>query len=316
MRAGDIPPEQAALLRTIQQLAARTARLRQRMLASDPDVAAATEMLSQMEGITSKRKGVEAKADTIGVPARWVTRAQELGQAGQKWSDEQLFPQPVRSTRRQSVSHLRNDIRQLTDMAAISAARTHRLTIEGIEFEPAPTAARQFRTNMQALWTRAARSADAIRLRGRNPDHSWAITDAEWQDLLGRYSGHPLPLIEESWRRYSVPKIAEEANQSLTELRRSMHRGPMPPSAVDWEEPPRPDVLIRRAQETLHTVLRSRLDADPPRTRPARRPGTSIGSAIDDVMPASASRAWYAAPHLNDPIAPAAQPQRDIGADR
>ncbi|MBF6302778.1 hypothetical protein IU459_35380 [Nocardia amamiensis] len=297
-------------------MAARTARLRQRMLTSDLDVAATTEMLSEIEKFTLKRKLVEDKADTIGVPARWVHRAQELGRAGHTWSDEQLFPQPVRSTGRKAVSRLAQDTRQLTDMAAVTAVRTHRLTIEGIEWEPAPSAARQFRTNMQALWTRSARAADAIRLKGQEPGQPWDTSDAEWQHLLRHYMEHPLHHVDESWRRYTAPSIAEKANHSLTELRRTMHATPKPPSAVDWEEPPRPDVLIRRAQEALHTLLRDRLDADPPRTRAARRAGTSIGAAITDIMPpAAAALSWYAAPHLNNRIPPAAEAQRDIGAD-
>lgn len=316
VRAGDLPPEQAALLRTIQQLAARTARLRSRMLDADPDIATATQMLAQIEKCTQQRKHAETRADTLGVPGQWIKRAQELGRAGQSWSDEQLFAQPVQPRGRSPISRLAEHTRQLTEMAAITAARTHRLTVEGIEWEPAPAAMRHFRANMQAVWACAALRADAIRLRGRDPGRPWEISDAQWRQVVARQANAPLPSIEEAWRRYADPHIAEKAHNSLTELRRGLNSTAKPSSAADWEKPPRPETLIARAQDALHTLLRERLYDDGFRTRPARGAVPPIRSAITDIMPATGNHAWYAAPHLSTSAAPAAQPQRDLGVDR
>ncbi|MFD8248130.1 hypothetical protein [Nocardia sp. NPDC059691] len=315
VRAGDLPAEQAAVLRTIQQSAARTARLRKRLLAADPDIATATKLLTQIEKCTEKCKRAEASADTLGVPGQWVKRAQELGQAGHEWSDEQRFAQPVRPRGRSPASRLTQHTRQLTEMAAIAAVRTHRLTVEGIEWEPTPTAARQFRANMQAVWACAVRTADVMRLRGHEPGHAWAINDAEWRQLVGRYANAPLPSIEQAWLRYADPHIAEKAHNSLTELRRTLNSAAKPASAVDWEEPPRPDALILSAQDGLRMLLRERLYDEPPRTRPARGAVAPIRSAITDIMPAAGNHAWYAAPHLNSSAASAAEPQRDSGVD-
>ncbi|MBF6341253.1 hypothetical protein IU450_36040 [Nocardia abscessus] len=316
VRAGDIPVEQAALLRTIQQLAARTARLRQRMLSADMDVTKFSEMLTHIEGFTQQRKHAEASADRIGIPAQWIKRAQEFGLAGQEWSDEQRFPKPARPRGRRVRSRLIQDTRQLTDMAVIAAVRTHRLTIAGIEREPAPTAARQFRANMRAVWACTSGAADALRLTRQEPGSPWEITDAELRDLVGRYADLPLASLDEAWRRYAAPHIAEKAHNSLTELRRTLHTAAKPSSAVEWEEPPRPDALITRAQDALHTLLRDRLFDEPPRTRRARGVVAPVGSAITDIMPAKGNFRWYAAPHLNNPPASPAEPQRDLGVDR
>ncbi|MEW1736259.1 hypothetical protein AB0346_09965 [Nocardia beijingensis] len=316
MRAGDLPAEQAAVLRTIQQSAARTARLRTRMLSADPDIATATAIVGDIEKSTHQRTRAEASANALGIPAQWIKRARELGQDGHEWSEDQLFARPVRPRGRSPTSRLTQHTRQLTEMAALAAARTHRLTIEGIEWEPAPAAVRQFRTNMHIVWACAARAADAMRIRGREPGRPWEISDAEWRQLVGRHANAPLASIEQEWRRYAEPQIAERAQNSLTELRRILNSVAPPASAVDWEEPPRPDALIVRAQEALHAVLRERLFQQPTRTRPSRSALSPIGSAITDIMPATGNRAWYAAPHLNTAAAPAAAPQRDFGVDR
>ncbi|MEU2042680.1 hypothetical protein [Nocardia niwae] len=273
-------------------------------------------MLTHIEGFTQQRKRAETSAHSIGVPAQWIKRAHEWGRAGQEWSDEQRLPKPARPRGRRIRSRLTDDTRQLNDMAVIAAVRTHRLTIAGIEREPAPTAARQFRANMQALWACAARAADALRMTRQEPGSPWELTDADLRQLVSRYADVPLSSLDEAWRRYAVPYIAEKAHNSLAEMHRTLHTTTVPSSAVDWEEPPRPDALITRAQDALHTLLRDRLFDDPPPTRRARGVVAPIGSAITDIMPAKSNRAWYAAPHLDNRPASAAEPQRDVGIDR
>ncbi|MEU5762235.1 hypothetical protein [Nocardia sp. NPDC047648] len=315
-RAGDLPAEQAAVLRTIQQSAARTARLRTSMLSADPDIATAITILGHIEQSTHQRKRAEASAASLGIPTQWIKHARELGHAGHEWSEDQLFARPVPARGRSPTSRLTQHTRQLTEMAAIAAARTHRLTVEGIEWEPAPAAVRQFHANMQAIWACAALRVDVIRLRGRDPGRPWEISDAGWRQLVGRHADAALPSIEEAWRRYADPHIAEQAHNSLTELRRGLNSTAMPHSAADWEKPPSPDALIVRAQNALHMVLRERLYDEGSRTRPARGAVPPIRSAITDIMPATGNHAWYAAPHLSTSPAPAAEPQRDLGVDR
>ncbi|WP_068056358.1 hypothetical protein [Nocardia xishanensis] len=251
-RVGDLPREHAALLREIHQLAAESARLRHTMHTDRLSAADSTAVLDQLGHLDRERELTEIAARSQGIPPSWVDQARQAGQTGRAWTDEQLLGAPTRQqTGRRTVKRVIADTAQLVDMAAITAAREHLLTLHGITSEPEPAAAQQLRRNMDALWTRATRTAAAIGMSGRERARAFTITDEHVRQRTEHYLHYGLDELNAEWRNHASPAVAASVRRSLSSLRRDA-RTTTTPSNPDLDaDLPKPAELRDRARAVL-----------------------------------------------------------------
>ncbi|MEV0027906.1 hypothetical protein [Nocardia sp. NPDC050793] len=251
-RVGDLPREQAALLRTIHHLAAEGARLRHTMNTTTSSAADHARALTQLGNLDRDRELTEIAARNQGLPPTWVEQARQAGQTGRAWTDEQLLRTPPRQqTGRRTVKRVTADIRQLVDMAALTAAREHLLTAQGFTSEPEPAAAQQLRRTMEALWTRAVHTAAAIGMNERERTRAFTLTD-QVEQRTEQYLLYGLDELNAEWRSHTNPEIAASVRRSLSSLRRDA-RTTVTTSIPDLIDAylPKPAELRARARAAL-----------------------------------------------------------------
>ncbi|WP_039804144.1 hypothetical protein [Nocardia araoensis] len=278
-RSGDIPPDYADLLRRIHQLAADASRLRTTLHTADTEVTATTSVFEQMAAIDRQRALAEIQARDRGVPAEWVEVVRRLAESGRTWSDDHLLPTPRPAPRRRNTSRVAEDMRQLTDMAAITVARQHLLGIATADAEPDPAAAQQLRRNMEALWTHADRTATSIDLDAEARARAFDTATRDFAQRVEGYLHYSLDDLDTHWRSYTSPIIADGVRRSLKSLRRI--DGDITTDAGDIERPPTPKDLIERARGALDTAIGGQ-----------RETGAGIDAAIVDAMPEAATDSW------------------------
>ncbi|MER7450378.1 hypothetical protein ABTW96_08825 [Nocardia beijingensis] len=284
-RSGDIPPDHAALLRRIHQLAADATHLRTTLHTADTEVTATTSVFEQINTIDRQRALAEIQARNRGMPADWVEVVRRLAESGRPWSDDHLLPTPRPAPRRRNTSRVAEDLHQLTDMAAITIARQHLLGIATADAEPDPAAAQQLRRNMEALWTRAERTATTIDLDAEACTRAFATATRDLAQRVEGYLHYSRDDLDTHWRSYTSPAIADRVRRSLKSLRR-IDRD-ITTDAGDAERPPTPKVLIERARDALDTAI-------------GRRPaGSQIDTAIADAMPEAATDSWDSTTGVN-----------------
>ncbi|MFI9410077.1 hypothetical protein [Nocardia gamkensis] len=278
IRSGDIPPEHATPLRRIHQLAADANELRATLLTTDTEAAATTAVFEQIAAVDRQRSLAEIQARNRGVPADWIGVVRRLAESGRAWNDDHLLPAPRPAPGRRNTPRVADDMRQLTDMAALTVARDHLLGITTADAEPDPAAAQQLRRNMEALWTRADRTATSIGLGARSRARAFNTTTdlAERVEGYLRYSREDL---DTHWRSYTSTAIADGVRRSLKSLRR-IDRD-ITTVDPDAEQPPTPKALIEQARHALDTAIRGQSDA-----------GARIAAAIDAAMPEAATDSW------------------------
>ncbi|MEU2258119.1 hypothetical protein ABZ540_33655 [Nocardia xishanensis] len=276
-RVGDLPHEHTALLREIHYLAAESARLRQTTDTASLSVTDHARALTQLERLDRERELTEIAARSQGIPPSWVAQARQAGRAGRAWTDEQrLRAAPRQQTGRRTVKRVVADARQLVDMAALTAAREHRLTAHGFTSEPEPAAAQQLRRNMEALWTRAVRTAAAIEMSGRERARAFTITDEQLQQRTEQYLHYGLDELNAEWRSHANPAVAASVRRSLSSLRRETRTIATPSTPELDADLPKPAQLTDRARAALgETVAADHTDT-----------GTATEAAIAAAMPA------------------------------
>ncbi|WP_043739056.1 hypothetical protein [Nocardia asiatica] len=278
IRSGDIPPEHATLLRRIHQLAADANELRATLLTTDTEAAATTAVFEQIAAVDRQRSLAEIQARNRGVPADWIGVVRRLAESGRAWNDDHLLPAPRPAPGRRNTPRVADDMRQLTDMAALTVARDHLLGINTADAEPDPAAAQQLRRNMEALWTRADRTATSIGLGARSRARAFNTTTdlAERVEGYLRYSREDL---DTHWRSYTSTAIADGVRRSLKSLRR-IDRD-ITTVDPDAEQPPTPKALIEQARHALDTAIRGQSEA-----------GAQINAAVDAAIPEAATDSW------------------------
>ncbi|MBB5916856.1 hypothetical protein BJY24_005768 [Nocardia transvalensis] len=300
-RAGSIRPEQAALLREVQQLAAEGARLRDAMYEASSDLTEMARILHDANAVDRRRILAEVTARSAGVPAAWVDHVREHGQLGHPWDDQQLLPTPPPDRRRRSERRVADDTRQLTDMAAISVVRDHLHVAAGITTEPEPVAAEQFGRNMAALTARSLRVARAVGLTDSERVALWERTDRDWSHEIAPYLHHyGRGDIDSLWRAHADPAIAAGVSKAMTRWAKTNSKYPRPAEPSHEHLPPPPTYLISQARHALDTLLATGHHHD-----------ASISTAVDVALP-PAARDWQPDPAA----APDPAPGRDTDPGR
>ncbi|WP_249645240.1 hypothetical protein [Nocardia sputi] len=144
-------------------------------------------------------------------------------------------------------------MRQLTDMAAIAVARDHLLGITTAEAEPDPAAAHQLRRNMEALWTRADRTATSIGLGARSRARAFETATRDLAQRVEGYLHYNQDDLDTHWRSYTHTAIADGVRRSLKSLRR-IDRD-LTTVDPDAEQPPTPKALIEQARHALDAAI-------------------------------------------------------------
>jgi hypothetical protein len=278
-RSGDIPPDHATLLRRIHQLAADAIHLRGTLPAIGAEATATTAVFEEIAAIDRQRSLAEIQARDRGVPADWVGVVRRLAESGRAWNDDHLLPAPRPAPGRRNTPRVADDMRQLTDMAALTVARDHLLGITTAHAEPDPAAAQQLRRNMEALWTRADRTATSIGLGAKARARAFDTATRDLAQRVAAYLHYSHDDLDTHWRSYTSTAIADGVRRSLKSLRR-IDRD-ITAVDPDAEQPPTPKALIERARYALNTAL--------PRQSAA---GARIAAAIDAAMPEAATDSW------------------------
>ncbi|WP_067837308.1 hypothetical protein [Nocardia lijiangensis] len=274
VRVADLPPEHAILLGEVYRFAAEGARLRHAMQTTRLTAADSVQLLERLGEVDRDRELTEIQARGEGVPGSWVDQARQAGQSGREWRREQLLRAPTRTQAgRRTVKRVVADTRQLTDMAAITAARERLLTSSGVTNDPEPAAAQQLRRNMDALWTRATRTAAAIGMSEKERARAFTVTDEQLRQQIAHYLDYPLDELNALWHRHTTPDIAASVRRSLSSLRRSPSPNAAPIPDLD-QELPKPAQLRERARTALGEAV-----ADQPSS------ATAIEEAIAAAMP-------------------------------
>ncbi|MFF0532896.1 hypothetical protein ACFYT3_31560 [Nocardia amikacinitolerans] len=253
-RVGDLPGEQAALLRQIHRLAAQGARLRRTLRTANLSAADSMKALEQLGHVDRDRDLSEIHARSQGIPGSWVDQARQAGQAGSQWSSEQPLRAPARQQAgRRTVKRVVADVGRLVDMAALTAAREHLLTIEGFSGEPEPVAAEQLRRNMAAVWTRAVHTAAAIGMSGRERARAFALTE-QLPQRIEQYLAYGLDELNAEWHQHANPEVAASVRRSLSSLRRDARTTTTLIPDLDTDLPA-PTELTGRARAILRQTV-------------------------------------------------------------
>ncbi|WP_433574892.1 hypothetical protein [Nocardia brasiliensis] len=196
----------------------------------------------------------EIRARATGIPDTWIAHARRQGQTGQPWTTDHRLPRaPLRpSTGRRHQT--REDIAQMTEMAALFVTREHLLTTPAGTAEPDPAAADQFRRNLRALRTRALFTADAITMGQRSRAQIFTIDDQRLAGHLAEYVRYSLPDLDAVFYDHASPSIAASVRRSLKQLRRA-HPALDTTTDPRLVQPPDPSTLIERARDALHLSL-------------------------------------------------------------
>ncbi|WP_280443404.1 hypothetical protein [Nocardia brasiliensis] len=254
-RVGDLSPEHGQLLARIHDLAARASHLL-RVVDEQATPAAVSAALEDLRGIDRARDMTEIRARATGLPDTWIAHARRLGQTGQPWTTDHRLPRvPLRpSTGRRHQT--REDIAQMTEMAALFVTREHRLITPAGTVEPDPAAADRFRRNLRALRTRALLTADAIAMGLRSRAQIFTIDDQRLAGHLAEYVRYSLPDLDAVFYDHASPSIAASVRRSLKQLRRA-HPALDTTTTIDpgHVQPPDPSTLIERARDALHLSL-------------------------------------------------------------
>ncbi|WP_067891616.1 hypothetical protein [Nocardia vaccinii] len=277
IRAGQIPPGQAMMLRHIQELAAKDADLHRHRASVEHGTADEARHATSAAELDRLRGVLQMRARAAGVPVEWIARVTQLGQQGIGWHEDHLLPNPITFNQRRSVHRIAQDTRHLTDMAALAVVREHHTARADLTV-PDPVTAGQYTRTMHALWLRATRTGQTITLSPRARRRAWGID----QDTLVRRVHGLLHLsatdIDMLWRHHAAPALTDRLRASLRELRDAVPE----PSAADPEvHAPEPKQILAAARAALYAVV-------------AEQQAPVIGEFIAEVLPqVDQARAWH-----------------------
>ncbi|MEU6585897.1 hypothetical protein [Nocardia sp. NPDC046763] len=265
------PAWRLRLLERIQNLAADRARVLQQgcQIGTGGEDAPLLAWRTQLHLLADAREEVETHAKAIGIAQEHIDDARLLGNRGFRVHSDARFGNPVRE---KMIDGVVADTWQLQHMAALHmVGALHPSTIgAGTDSE----AAAQFERNMAAVWMRATAVSHAISLTAEEYAGMWATDTTAWQRVLAAtVDTYDTQGLEERWRVYAWPGLADEAHRDLRAL------GIHPADAFAPEPIPSP----RAMYEQISTALDVTDDAALAHT---------IDTAVDAALPTAVQLAW------------------------
>ncbi|MFE2999736.1 hypothetical protein ACFXG4_32645 [Nocardia sp. NPDC059246] len=265
------PAWRLRLLERIQDLAADRARVLHQgyQTGAGGGDAAVLAWRTQLHLLADAREEVETHATAIGIAAEHIDDARLLGNRGFRVHSDARSGNPVRE---KMIDDVVADTWQLQHMAALHVVGAlHPGTIgPGTDSE----AAAQFERNMAAVWMRATAVSHAISLTAEERAGMWATDTTGWQRVLAAtVDTYDTQDLEERWRVYAWPGLADEAHRDLRAL------GIDPADAFAPEPIPSP----RAIYEQISIALDASDDAALAHT---------IDTAIDAALPVEAELGW------------------------
>ncbi|MFI6041938.1 hypothetical protein ACIA8C_09905 [Nocardia sp. NPDC051321] len=254
LRVRDLPVEQAGMLDRIHALAARATELQEVARERAGDTTAVTAVLQQLRLTDRDRAMTEIRARATGMPDSWIDDVRRLGRTGQPFTGDLRLPPSGRAPGPRSSGRALDDMHLMTEMAAVLVTREHLLAIYAATAEPDPVAAEQFRRNMQALWTRASRTADAIAMSARVRARTFHVRDTILHEQVNEFWNYSPDELAVVWDRHAAPSVASSVRRSLGNLRRAHPGRDFSTANPDVDQPPKPALLIERAREAVHLV--------------------------------------------------------------
>ncbi|KZM70426.1 hypothetical protein [Nocardia terpenica] len=257
VRGGDIPVEQAAVLREVQRLAAEEARLHAASQAPG-DFRRSVQLVGEISAAGRARSIAEMTAEVAGVPRGWIGRVRRLGQAGRLWDDGQLLPvPPPHPRRRRTAERVEQDAAQLMRLVAVTVVREHRLSVDGSVGDSDPQLAPRMRRVMDLLWARAGLTAYAIGMTPQERDRLWSIDDRGWCDQVNGFLHFPGDELDEIGRIHATDDHVAVLRESVRRLRTATGVGgdPAVSSTVTDRLPAPPGQMLTRARAAAHTLL-------------------------------------------------------------
>ncbi|MFE3228588.1 hypothetical protein [Nocardia sp. NPDC059228] len=228
---------------------------------------------TQLHLLADARAEVEAHARAVGIADAHIEDARLLGHRGFRVYSDAHAGNPVRD---KMIDGVADDTWQLQHMAAIHMVGA--LWPSPIGAGAGSQVAAQFERNMAAVWMRATAVSHAISLTAEEYAGMWATDVPGWQRVLAAtvdtfdHAG-----LEERWRIYAWPGLAEEAHRDLRAL------GIDPAEAFAPDPIPLPHTMYEQASAAIdaagHTVMAQVID-----------------HAIDTALPTEAELAWTTEP--------------------
>ncbi|WP_280465358.1 hypothetical protein [Nocardia brasiliensis] len=265
--------------------------------------------LEDLRVLDRTRDMLEIRARAAGIPDTWIAHARRMGQTGQPWPDDHRLPRAPHRPRAGRPHHTREDMAQMTEMAALFVVREHQLTTAAGSVEPDPVAADQFRRNLRALRTRALLTADALEMVTDARERTFTVSDQHLAGHVAEYVRYSLPDLHAVFYDHASPSIAASVRRSLKQLRRVHPALDTATTDPGRAQPPDPAALIERARHELHSSL-ARDYRDLVLSEPAA--GLDIATAIATSMPEESDPEPVAAEA--DPVDTArpAEPELDL----
>ncbi|MBF6125531.1 hypothetical protein [Nocardia brasiliensis] len=211
--------------------------------------------LEDLRVLDRTRDMIEIRARATGIPDTWIAHARRMGHTGQPWSGDHRLPRTPHRLRAGRPHQTREDMAQMTEMAALFVVREHQLTTPDGTVEPDPAAADQFRRNLRALRTRALLTADAIEIGSRSRAQVFTVSDQHLAGHIAEYVHYSLPDLHAVFYDHASPSTAASVRRSLKQLRRVHPALDTATTDPGRAQPPDLATLIERARDALQLTL-------------------------------------------------------------
>ncbi|MGW4370343.1 hypothetical protein ACWEKT_32330 [Nocardia takedensis] len=201
---GDLAGWKAGLLAKIQARSLELARVLSRgypeyVPAAGRGEVALANWRAHLSDLEADRHELILRASASGIPAAMISEAIDNGSQGRVWGESARNPPTSRygdsSERTESIARLAEDVWTLEHMAVIEVEHRAR----GLDNDRDHAVHDQYRRNMEALWTRADRTAALV-----DPD------SAEARELFGRDVA--------GWRRLAAITVTDYSDSVLEQL--------------------------------------------------------------------------------------------------
>ncbi|WP_107657528.1 hypothetical protein [Nocardia suismassiliense] len=249
VRADAIDGEWASALRTINYLAGRSAAVRER---SSP-LSAADEVF--VDDLDWNRRHIEALAKADNIPYRWINHARVWGAFGIRMAADELLPAPWIDHRARLARSIGADIERLTSIASACVVRAHR---HGTDVLDEALSAAQLEPNMRAIWTSAARTAEAIGAEADECRQLWQVTPQRWRATVNLDLSADPAVFDRWWSVYTDPDIATHVTAFVENLplyaELASPTGSQPGTGTGFG-PPEPVVWLTDASQALESAL-------------------------------------------------------------
>ncbi|MET9491161.1 hypothetical protein [Nocardia sp. NPDC006630] len=283
--SASVPTWRARLLDRIQNLAADRARVLQQgyQITEGAGDSAVLAWRTQLQLLAISREETVTQALSVGISRIDVGDALLQGHQGFRAPLDMV--EPGDRVREMMIDGVVNDTWQLQHMAAIHVVRDQQLPSDAHYFED-PQVPAQYERNMAALWMRATTVSQAISLTPAESAGMWATDPGGWQQIIGAsVATYDAAGLEERWRIYAWPGIAESAHRDLTALG-------IDPSHADAISPiPGPHTMFEHVTQAL-------------RAGPGNSEAHIIGQAVDAALASDTDLQWPPFPTPDNGAAP------------